>query len=141
MPTNIYKGENHATEFYIGLNRNLFNNPKMWSKISIFNQENKNNTQDLSKFLKLLRSNKYHSDPTIDDNIDLKYFSKFDAFLTITKNFHHDYFHNMRLIIDPWSGKVTQLIADPTVTSNESFDLDFSSNDLGTFLNEYPLYT
>ena len=28
MPTNIYKGENHATEFYIGLNRNLFNNPK-----------------------------------------------------------------------------------------------------------------
>lgn len=136
MPTNIYKGENHATEFYIGLNRNLFNNPKMWSKISIFNQENKNNTQDLSQFLKLLRSNKFHSDPTIDDNIDLKYFSKFDAFLTITKNSHHDYFHNMRLIIDPWSGKVTQLIADPTVLSNENFDLDFSSNDLGTFLNK-----
>ena len=35
MPTNIYKGENHATEFFIGLNRNLFNNPNMWSKIAI----------------------------------------------------------------------------------------------------------
>ena len=87
MPTNIYKGENHATEFFIGLNRNLFNNPNMWSKIAIFNQENDNSTEDLARFLKLLRSNKYYSDPTISNYIDVEYFSKFDAFLTITKIF------------------------------------------------------
>ena len=33
MPTNIYKGENTATETYFGLNRNLFNNPNIWSKL------------------------------------------------------------------------------------------------------------
>ena len=104
MPTNIYKGENHATEFFIGLNRNLFNNPNMWSKIAIFNQENDNSTEDLARFLKLLRSNKYYSDPTISNYIDVEYFSKFDAFLTITKNFHHDYFHNM-IDIRPLEGK------------------------------------
>ena len=32
-------------------------------------------------------------------------------------NYHHDYFHNMRLIIDPWKGKITQLIADPIINS------------------------
>ena len=140
MPTNIYKGENHATEFFIGLNRNLFNNPNMWSKIAIFNQENDNSTEDLARFLKLLRSNKYYSDPTISNYIDVEYFSKFDAFLTITKNFHHDYFHNMRLILDPWKGKVTQLIADPTMSSGENFELDFSSNDLATHLNKNTKY-
>ncbi len=140
MPTNIYKGENHALEFFIGLNKNLFNNPNMWSKIAILNQENENSTEDLARFLKLLRSNKHYSDPTINDYIDVEYFSKFDAFLTITKNYHHDYFHNMRLILDPWKGKVTQLIADPIMSSIENFELDFSSNDLATHLNKNTKY-
>ena len=33
MPTNVYKGENHATEYHIGLNKNLFNNPNIWKKL------------------------------------------------------------------------------------------------------------
>ena len=140
MPTNIYKGENHATEYHIGLNRNLFNNPNIWSKLAIFNQENPNSTEDLKRFLKILRSNEYYSDPSLNDYIDLEYFSKFDAFLTITKNVHHDFFHNMRLIIDPWNGKITQLIVDPGMDSRDDFDLDFSSNDLGTFLNKNTTY-
>jgi hypothetical protein len=140
MPVNIYKGENHATEHYVGLNRNLFNNPNMWSKIAIFNQSNEHNTEDISKFLKTLKSNKYHSDPTINDYIDLNYFSRLDALLTITGNIHHDYFHNMRLILDPWNGKVTQLISDPQITSRDNLKLDLSSNDLGTFLNKNTIY-
>ena len=140
MPTNIYKGENHATEYHIGLNRNLFNNPNIWSKLAIFNQENPNSTKDLKKFLKTLKSNKYYSDPSLNDYIDIDYFSKFDAFLTITNNVHHDFFHNMRLILDPWNGKITQLIVDPGMASRDDFDLDFSSNDLNTFLNKNTNY-
>ena len=140
MPTNIYKGENHATEYHIGLNRNLFNNPNIWSKLAIFNQENPNSTKDLKKFLKTLKSNKYYSDPSLNDYIDIDYFSKFDALLTITNNIHHDFFHNMRLILDPWNGKITQLIVDPGMDSRDDFDLDFSSNDLNTFLNKNTNY-
>ena len=140
MPTNVYKGENHAAEHHIGLNKNLFNNPNIWKKLSIFNQENRNSTEDLKRFLKILRSNKYYSDPTLNDYIDIKYFSKFDALLTITNNVSHGYFHNMRLIVDPWNGKITQLIADPSLTSSDKYGLDFSSNDLGTFLNKNTSY-
>ena len=133
--TNIYKGENTATETYFGLNRNLFNNPNIWSKLATFNQEDPNDKKDLERFLRLLKSNSHHSDPTIDDYIDLDYFSKFEAFLTITNNDHHDFYHNMRLISDPWNGNITQLIVDPSNKSN-NYGLDFSSNDLGTFLNK-----
>ena len=38
MPVNIYKGENNNREFKIGVDINLFNNPSLWSKMSIFNQ-------------------------------------------------------------------------------------------------------
>ena len=46
----------------------------------------------------------------------------------------------MRLILDPWNGKITQLIVDPGMASTDDFDLDFSSNDLGTFLNKNTNY-
>ena len=104
-------------------------------KLAVFNQVDPSSTKDLARFLRLLKSNTYLSDPTINDYIDLEYFSKFEAFLTITNNIHHDFYHNMRLISDPWSGKITQLIVDPTLNSRD-YGLDFSSNDLGTFLNK-----
>ena len=135
MPTNIYKGENNVTETYFGLNRNLFNNPNIWSKLAVFNQVDPSSTKDLARFLRLLKSNTHRSDPTINDYIDLEYFSKFEAFLTIINNVHHDFYHNMRLILDPWSGNITQLIIDPILGST-NHGLDFSSNDLGTFLNK-----
>ena len=134
MPTNIYKGENNATETFIGLNQNLFNNPGLWSKLAVFNQENPDNFEDLTSFLKTLKSNKFQSDPTINEYIDLKYYSRLEAFLAIANNYHHDSYHNLRFVTDPWSGKITQLIIDPMISSN--LNLDFSSNDLGTFLNK-----
>ena len=137
MPVNLYKGENWAAETRMGLNRNLFNNPGLWSKEAIFNQETGN--EDMKKFLGTLMSNQSNLNPTINDYIDLDYFSKFDAYLTLTTNIHSDSFHNMRLIIDPWKGKVTQLITDPVLDdfeSNKQLNLDFSTNDLNSFLNK-----
>ena len=151
MPVNIYKGENHAAEFHIGLNKNLFNNPSLWSKSAFFNQENTESKNDLKKFFKVLGSNQNKPDPSLDGYIDLDYFSKFDAFLTVTSNVHHDWFHNMRLILDPWSGKATQLIVDPSIIplsnlkilnniATKNTDLDFSANDLSAFLNKNTEY-
>ena len=54
MPVNIYKGENNNREFKIGVDINLFNNPYLWSKISIFNQTDIKDNNDLKYFFKLL---------------------------------------------------------------------------------------
>ena len=59
--------------------------------------------------------------------------------MTIINNIHNDSFHNMRLLIDPWKGKVTQLVTDPSLGDlklNKNINLDFSTNDLNSFLNK-----
>lgn len=137
MPINVYKGENNAAEFYIGLNRNLFNNSGLWSKISKFNQAS-SSFADLDQFLYQLNLNSAQSREFINDYIDLDYFSKFDAFLTMSGNYHHDFYHNMRIMLDPWSGKVNQLIVDPFMTDIKEINLDFAANDLSIFLNKNP---
>ena len=138
MPVNIYKGENHTAEKRIGLNSNLFNNHGLWSKLAIFNQKSENDYTDLKLFLEALNKNKSKEDFLSLNYIDINYFSKFEAFLTLTQNLHHDWFHNLRLISDPWNGKITQLITDPNVDykiGNYNFLLDFAANDLNSYLN------
>ena len=142
MPVNIYKGENASIEKPIGINSNLFNNPYLWKKLSVFRDEN--DKSDLFYFLKTLKNNELKNipDPTVDGYIDIENFSKFLAFLTITQNNHHDWYHNMRLIIDPWNGKITQIITDPIIgdvvqfqnKNMNEFLIDFSSNDLSSYL-------
>ena len=39
MPVNLYKGENHNLEPFLGIDKNLFNNPGLWKKLAVFNQE------------------------------------------------------------------------------------------------------
>ena len=138
MPVNIYKGENHSTEKIIGLNENLFNNPSLWTKVAIFNQKEPNDFSDLKRFLSVLNKNQYDLNYSINDYIDQDYFSKFEAFLTLTQNNHQDFFHNIRLISDPWNGKVYQLLTDPIILENtygKPFLIDFASNDLSKIFN------
>ncbi len=137
MPVNIYKGENHTMSFYIGLNNNLFNNPGVWSKLANFNQNKASNNDDLKFFLETLNSNHSNLDSSLKNHIDLDEMSKLQAMLTITQNSHNDWFHNMRLISDPWNGNITQLIIDPEISEGRGASfLDFSSNDLNAFLNK-----
>ena len=138
MPVNIYKGENHSIEKIIGLNANLFNNPKFWTKSAIFNQKKENDYTDLKQFLIFLNNYNENQSSNINDYIDEDYFSRFEALLTLTQNPHHDFYHNIRLAIDPWSGKVYQIIRDPIITDQiikNSFLIDFSSNDLSKIFN------
>ena len=138
MPINIYKGENHSTEKKIGLNENLFNNPRLWSKVAVFNQKDENDYSDLKHFLSNINKNNFKDQNLIDEYLDIDYFSKYEAFLTLTQNNHHDWFHNLRLISDPWKGKVYQIITDPIIYENipgKPFLLDFASNDLSKLVN------
>ena len=134
MPVNLYKGSNNSVGSHVGLNPNLFNNPEMWSKLAIFNQQNVNDKNDLKQFFSALNNNK--SDISLNGYIDVDYFSKFEAYLTLIQNNHHYWKDNMRLIVDPWNGYVTQIITDPLIGKREKYHIDFSTNDLNSFLNK-----
>ena len=75
-------------------------------------------------------------DVSLNNFIDLEYFSKFEAFLTLLQNDHHYWRDNLRLIVDPWNGKVTQIITDPEIRRFDKVYIDFSTNDLNTYLNK-----
>ncbi len=134
MPVNLYKGSNNNVAAHIGLNQNLFNNAEMWTKLAIFNQQELKDKSDLEKFFFSLNSNKL--DASLNGYIDIDYFSRFEAFLTLTQNDHHWWKDNMRLIVDPWNGYVTQILTDPLTRKYENFYIDFAANDLSAYLNK-----
>jgi len=142
MPVNIYKGEQILTESIIGTTGDLFNNTSTWTKASTFNKLKKNDKSDLEFFLNLLNNSEidkysYHK---LIDKIDINQWSKFSAYQILTQNYHNDYGHNMRLIIDSWSGKILPIVHDPIIGLNNAdkidIDLEFSSHGLLRFLNK-----
>jgi len=140
MPINVYKGENHAAEKNLTLNLNLFENPSLWNKISIFNQFEEQDKRDLKLFLNKFKSinTKKDIDITINDYIDLKKFSKHQAYYILTQNYNQLWFHNMRLLIDPWKGQIDFIEIDPFISNQigSRFQFDIYSNDLISFLNQ-----
>ena len=127
MPVNIYKGENNNREFKIGVDINLFNNPSLWSKMSIFNQTDVNDNNDLKYFLKLL----------IDFQKNLIspdfFFSKIPAddwakFLISGASDHGGDDQNQRLISDPWTGYYLPLPVDSVFNINHLFEHNIDRN-------------
>ena len=142
MPVNIYKGEHILTETVLGTTGDLFNNASIWNKVSIFNKLKKNDKSDLEFFLKLLNDSEVdtYSYKKLIDKIDINQWSKFSAYQILTQNYHNDYGHNMRLIVDSWSGKILPIAHDPIIRLNATnkidIDLGFSSHGLHRFLNK-----
>ena len=140
MPVNVYKGENHAAEKILMVSSNLFENSSLWNKISIFNKLKENDKSDLNFFLKELNSFnvKEKFDVTLGNFIDLNKFSLHQAYYILTQNYNQLWFHNMRLVIDPWKGQVDFIEIDPFISHQigSKFQFDLSSNDLISFLNQ-----
>jgi parallel beta-helix repeat protein len=140
MPINVYKGENHAAEKNLTLNSNLFENSSLWSKISIFNQFEEQDKTDLNLFLSKLKSvnTQEKADITLNGYIDLKRFSKYQAYYVLTQNYNNLWFHNMRLTIDPWKGQIDFIEIDPFISNQvgSKFQFDLYSNDLISFLSQ-----
>ena len=122
MPVNIYKGEHILTETVLGTTGDLFNNASIWNKVSIFNKLKKNDKSDLEFFLKLLNDSEVdtYSYKKLIDKIDINQWSKFSAYQILTQNYHNDYGHNMRLIVDSWSGKILPIVHDPIIRLKRS---------------------
>lgn len=127
MPVNIYKGENNNREVKIGIDINLFNNPSLWSKVSVFNQTDTNDKNDLKYFLKLL----------VDFQKNLIspdfFFSKVPAdvwakFLISGASDHGGNNQNQRLLSDPWTGYYYPLPVDSAFNINDLFEHNIDRN-------------
>ena len=127
MPVNIYKGENNNREVKIGIDENLFNNPSLWSKASVFNQTDVNDKNDLKYFLKLL----------VDFQKNLIspdfFFSKIPAdvwakFLISGASDHGGNNQNQRLLSDPWTGYYYPLPVDSAFNINHLFEHNIDRN-------------
>ena len=140
MPVNLYKGEQILSETIIGIEVNLLNSPGALKKIAYFNQIEKDDKSDL-RFLddKNVIVGLRAKGDGIKDLIDLKYWANFISYQILTQNFHNDYFHNFRMISDPWTGKFTPIVYDPLLdlsVENRKLDFDRSSNELFVLLNQ-----
>ena len=146
MPVNIYKGEQINSEALIGTNNNLFNNPTLWKKTSVFNKFKSSDNNDLINFLNLLRrsENDNLSYKKLISMLDFSEWGQFAAYQILTNNYHNDFGHNMRIISDPWSGKIRPIIIDPilgdNIYKNNKIDFDYSSHDLLLLLNQNSLF-
>lgn len=132
MPVNIYKGEQYHTEKALERSNDLFNNPSLWSKIAVFNQRSESDFSDLARFINLIRlaetSDEHFEE--LKNVADINEWAKFSAFQTINQSWHNSLDHNMRLISDLWSGKVTPIVHDTgsLFTSEKNNNLIFDNN-------------
>ncbi len=144
MPINLYKGENHAVEKFIGIDENLYNNSGLWRKISYSNLENEKDNLDLTRFLNLLSSSELKTDSYNDlkEYIDTEYWSKFSTYDALTQNISHEYFHNTRLAFDPWTGYALPIVKSPSIQKqfDEEIIIDSSTNDVTALLNRSSNY-
>jgi hypothetical protein len=139
MPVNLYKGEVNNSGAYLSLGDDLFNNPALWTKQAIFNQRNDDDYSDLEFLFLLLAKadNNYEEFENLLRRIDISIWAKFAAFQVLVQSLHNDSNHNMRIVMDQWSGKVYPITHD--IGSNigtEKIFLDKSSNILLSTLNK-----
>ena len=140
MPVNLYKTEQILDESIVGLESNMFNNPGVTNKVAVFNQLPENDKSDLVFFLELMRlsedNNKYFNN--LINLIGIKNWAEFASYQILTQNFHNDNTHNIRFVVDPWSGYLIPIPHDPLIGNldKENFNFNYSSNDLIALLNQ-----
>jgi hypothetical protein len=105
MPVNIYKGENYNNERRIGLNPDLFNNPKLWSKISYFNNMEEEDFSDLKNTLEEIYPSpiNFENGNFFDEDL-IDYWSRLSVLQILNQTPIANSYHNSRLALDPWSG-------------------------------------
>ena len=133
MPVNLYKGENYFNEKKIGLNTDLYNNPGLWTKVAEFNFLKSDNKEDLEFFLKSLNmaNNSYEELRKFLSNGNKNIWSKLSIFQILNQNVISDDQHNVRLLIDPWSGKKYLIPHDVLYSYSKNVEdivLDWSNN-------------
>ena len=143
MPVNLYKGERNNSGALLSIGDDLFNNPSLWSKQSVFNHYEKNDISDLKNFLLLLSSSEtlYSDFEKLIERIDINIWAKFAAFQILVQSLHNDSNHNMRIVLDKWAGKVHIIPHDiGSDISDSDFFIDKSSNAIFSLLNQSSIF-
>ncbi|MBM15187.1 MAG: hypothetical protein CMH75_03730, partial [Nitrospina sp.] len=139
MPVNLYKGEQVYKERYLTIDFDLFNNPSLWRKASIFNRVSEDDVSDLIYFLNLVREAETSSESfaRLKQTAKIDDWALFSAYQTLVQAWHNDWRHNMRLIFDPWSGSVKPIVHDTvSMFREEDFKLNRRSHALLTLYNK-----
>ncbi len=126
MPINIYKGEQYHTGKALKTSNDLFNNPSLWSKISVFNQRPEDDFSDLERLIDLIRLAETSS-VNFDELTrvaDIEEWAKFSAFQVLNQSWHNMHDHNMRIASDLWSGSITPIVHD----TGSSFTKEINDN-------------
>ena len=122
MPVNIYKGTPSRTEKPINQDNDLFNNPFLWEKRSIFNARDSADYFDLEKFLLLIRAsvNDTKKMQQLERIADIRKWANFSAYETIMQSWHNYEKNNMYLVSDPWIGQVYPIAYDTIFNDTKS---------------------
>jgi len=144
MPVNLYKGEQYNTSAFIGVDLDLFNNPGLWTKVAFFNQMSEEDKIDLAQFLSTARN--AESDSKVFDSLfeklDIDEWSKFAAYQIMTQNYHNDSTHNIRMVIDRWTGNARPIShdADYRKYGIDRYGLEHSSHSIMKILNRSSVF-
>jgi hypothetical protein len=139
MPVNLYKGEQVYKERYLTIDFDLFNNPSLWRKASIFNRAPEDDFSDLIYLLKLVREAETSSDAfaRLKQLAKMDDWALFSAYQTLLQAWHNDWRHNNRLVLDPWSGTVKPIVHDTvSMIGKDEFSLNSRSHALLTLYNK-----
>ena len=114
MPVNLYKGEQYHTDKDLEKSNDLFNNPSLWTKLSVFNQRDEDDHRDLSYLFRITRlaENSEENFRELSLLADLEEWAKFSAYQTLLQTWHNMHDHNMRIVSDPWEVKFKPLVHD-----------------------------
>lgn len=114
MPVNLYKGEHQNLEAHERSELDLFNNPALWRKTAMFNQRPKADRSDLARILTLVRRAE-SSEVDFEQLLEAlppEIWGRFAAYQVLVQSLHNDWIHNMRLVVDPWTGVVHPIAHD-----------------------------
>ena len=120
MPVNIYKGTPSRTDKPLNLDNDLFNNPNLWEKRSIFNPRKEGDYFDLDLLMSLTLSsvNGKLKMLKLEKIADISKWANFQPQDNIDPNNYEK--NNMYLISDPWTGEVYPIAYDTILNDTKS---------------------
>jgi hypothetical protein len=115
MPANLYKGPGSRDVFVTGVSsENLFENPRMWSKIATGNALDPDAQSDLASLLRLISQAGGNAAAMrrLRDLAPIDLWARFGAMQILTQSWHNNQRNNQRLLFDQWRGEVVPIVWD-----------------------------
>ena len=141
MPVNLYKGEQKNNEAQLMIEHNLADNPRLWKKLSVFNQQPKDDMKNLENFLRILKDaeNSAEAFTRLTEIARLEDWARFAAYETLAQTPPVQDDHNLRLVSDPWRGNIFLLPRDVRsliLERNRKFVIDSAESTIGRLYNQ-----